>query len=199
MYDGPFGLPFVFQDSTGSLTNTTLVDIYGRLTIRVDESLSRPGRSVTMIRVVDARDENNAPLVPNAVLDFDKTGSNGLGVVGFPPKQNMPMESYLKKMSGSNSGGLLCRRFLASDGQEYKWTLISGGPGSRVQWTCATSQTNYLVASYEECDGAMTSGRAGAEDSRLFTVVDTWVYLVVELLTSLTIARQISTRELNCS
>ncbi|KAG8979314.1 hypothetical protein FRB90_008099 [Tulasnella sp. 427] len=208
MYDGPLGLPFIFKDETGSLTNTTLIDLDKRLTIRLDLSLSTPRRTVTMIRLVEATDEH-IPLVPNAVLDFDKTGKNGLGVVGFPPRQNMPMESYLKKMHGNASPGLLCRRFLASDGQEYKWTLVSGGPETRTQWTCSTAATNYLVATYEECDGAMTSGRAGAEDERLFTVVDSWVYIIVgtshiviirnKLLTSLTIARQIAMMELNCS
>ncbi|KAG8898689.1 hypothetical protein FRB99_007229 [Tulasnella sp. 403] len=188
MYNGPLGLPFVLEDSTGSLTKTTLTDIYGRLTICFDESLRRPGRSVVMIRVANAQ-ASAAPIVPNAVLDFDS--SIGLGSVMFPPKPNMPMDSYVRKMSAQNG------RFLASDGQEYKWTLMSR-PGTRAQWTCSTSNTNYFVASYEQVDNTITN-RAGSGDSRLFSVGDTWVHLVVELLTSLAIVRHISERDLKYS
>jgi len=191
MYNGPLGLPFVLEDSTGSLDNTTFTDIYGRLTIRFDQSMSRPGRSVTMIRVESAED-NQTSLVPQAVLDFDTTGQPGLGSVVFPPKTGIPMNVYMRRMVPQD-GGLLCCKFTASDGQEYKWTLNNQSQ-ARSQWTCATRETNYSVASYERVDDRMT-GLPGA-GSRSFSVTDTWVHLAVELLTSLTIIRHICQREL---
>ncbi|KAG9006492.1 hypothetical protein FRB94_014352 [Tulasnella sp. JGI-2019a] len=193
MYNGPLGLPFVLEDKTGSLTNTTLTDIYGRLTIRFDESLVRPGRAVTMVRVVSA-ETDQAPLVPEAVLDFDLSNqSTALGSVMYPPRQSIPMDAYMQKMPPQQTGGLLCRKFTASDGQEYKWTLIHQSQ-SRAQWTCVTSTTNYFVASYDVVDDHMT-GRPGA-GSKSFSVTDTWVHLAVELLTSLAILRHISYKEL---
>jgi len=102
MYTGPLGLPFVLEeDKVGSLTNTTFTDIYGRLTIRFDESLSRPGRSVTMIRVVSA-DTAQAPLVPEAVLDFDTSTKGELGSIMFPPKSSMPLDAYMQKITSQN-------------------------------------------------------------------------------------------------
>lgn len=71
---------------------------------------------------------------------------------------------------------LFTRRFLASDKQEYKWSLTSASP---PQWTCSTSHTNYFVASYEVCDGNSSPGGA---KMRLFSVGDTWVHLVVGTL-----------------
>jgi len=84
--------------------------------------------------------------------------------------------------------------FVASDGQEYKWTLTNRGPG-RSQWTCATSSTNYFVASYDLFDEMMT-GRPGA-GSRSLSVTDSWIHIAVELLASLTVIRYICLKELD--
>lgn len=99
MYDGPLGLPFILEDRSGGALsgNTLLCDIYDRISIRLEETLRSPTRSVTMIRAT-ANHVDVVPLIPHAVLDF--TNTPGLGTVMFPPNQNMPMDNYMKRMNG---------------------------------------------------------------------------------------------------
>ena len=101
-YNGPLGLPFVFEDSTGSLSQTTLSDIYGRVSVNFDLSLSRPDRSVTMIRILS--DALTDVLCPNAILEFGRAGA--LGSITYPPNQPLFMDSYLRKSSAPPNGSV---------------------------------------------------------------------------------------------
>ena len=99
MYEGPSGEPFILEDRTGSLTSTTFTDIYDKLTVTFSESLVRPNRTVTMVRITSSSSGVvEDQLIPQAVVDW------GMGTVMFPPKPNMPLETYMRRMPGPISG-----------------------------------------------------------------------------------------------
>lgn len=102
------GPPFVFEDhSSGTFVDTILHEMYGRMSLQFTQTMARPGRDVTMIRVINEKTTQSA-LVPNAVLDFTQSTNGSIGSVMFPPKSNIPMETYVRRVSGSQAGPGRC-------------------------------------------------------------------------------------------
>lgn len=100
MRGGP--LPYVFEDRTGSSTDSDFDDIYDRLFFRV---LRSSQRTSTMIYAMDrraSRHRDSLPLQrdPIAILEF--LPNESLGNVSFvrpPVNLTTPMSRYLRKTS----------------------------------------------------------------------------------------------------
>lgn len=142
MLQGP--LPYTFEDRTGAHTSSDFDDIYDRLFFHVATAPQRSGSSAIMIysmnrRASRHRDSQPFRHTPSAVLEFLPDGS--LGNVSFMQPAGtltIPMVRYLRKTSlfgryvvpeisyGNTApypapDSSLSRKFLCSDGREYKW------------------------------------------------------------------------------
>lgn len=119
------------------------------------------------------------------MLEFGPDES--LGNVSWVRSRNnnvtIPMNRYLRKLS--LFGGSLLRKFMASDGKEYKWgyRIIEG-----QEWSC-TTMDNLLVAHYDlKLPGVRTFDVSG----NTLTIYQQFFHLTLEFLVSLTIMRHIA-------
>jgi hypothetical protein len=142
MLQGP--LPYIFEDRTGAHTSSDFDDIYDRLFFHVATAPQRSGSSAIMLysmRCRSSRHRDSQPFqhTPSAVLEFLPDGS--LGNVSFMQPGGtltIPMVRYLRKTSlfgryvavklsaatrtlTPQYDRSLSRKFLCSDGREYKW------------------------------------------------------------------------------
>ncbi|KAJ7775627.1 hypothetical protein DFH07DRAFT_87201 [Mycena maculata] len=186
MLQGP--LPYILEDRTGAHTTSDFDDIYDRLFFHVATAPQRSGSSATMIysmnrRASRHRDAQPFHNTPAAVLEFLPDGS--LGNVSFMQPAGtltIPMGTYLRRTS--LFGRSLSRKFMCSDGREYKW-VHRGVEGQ--EWTCTTAD-NYLVAHY---DLKPADVRAYGVSGNTLTIYEAFAPLTLELLASLTIMRHI--------
>jgi len=186
MLQGP--LPYIFEDRTGAHTSSDFDDIYDRLFFHVATAPQRSGSSAIMIysmnrRASRHRDSQPFHHTPSAVLEFLPDGS--LGNVSFMQPGGtltIPMVRYLRKTS--LFGRSLSRKFLCSDGREYKWVNRSV---EGQEWTCTTAD-NYLVAHY---DLKPADVRAYGVSGNNLTIYEAFSHLTLELLASFIIMRHI--------
>ncbi|KAJ8095183.1 hypothetical protein PM082_010405 [Marasmius tenuissimus] len=181
-------LPYIFEDRTGALTLSDFDDMYDRLFFRISRPV--PQKPVTMIfnmerRASRHRDRNMSTFHPNplAVLEFQPDES--LGRISFNNGSkpfSLPMGSYLRKTS--ILGVSRSRKFVGSDGIEYRWNHRTV-PGQ--EWTCTTTD-NYLVAHFNL---KPPNERAYDVSGNTFTIHEPFIHLATELLSTLTIMRHI--------
>ncbi|KAJ7663474.1 hypothetical protein B0H17DRAFT_1016197 [Mycena rosella] len=189
MLQGP--LPYILEDRTGAHTASDFDDIYDRLFFHVATAphTQRAGSSAVMIynmprRASRHRDAQPLRHAPAAVLEFRADGA--LGSVAFAQPAGtltIPMARYLCKTS--LFGRSLSRKFMCSDGREYKW-VHRGGAGPQ-EWTCTTAD-DYLVAHY---DLKPADVRAYGVSGHTLTIYEAFAPLTLELLASFIIMRHI--------
>ncbi|KAK7001673.1 histone-fold-containing protein [Favolaschia claudopus] len=147
MLQGP--LPYVFEDRTGAHTSSDFDDIYDRLFFHVATAPQRSGSSAVMIYSMNrrsSRHRDSQPIqhTPSAILEFLPDGTLGnMSFMHAAGTVTIPMVRYLRKTS--LFGRSLSRKFLCSDGREYKWVNRSV---EGQEWTC-TNADNFLVAHYD--------------------------------------------------
>lgn len=145
-------MPFFLEDRTGDLKGSEFVDIYNRLRFSIRCTLRSPEHTAYMVYDLSTTSSSSRGglLVPIACLDFGV--NHGLGTVKIGEKEHVQMSQYLAKISrryfifflsyrwGLNSFySSKARRFIASDGQEYRWTHQAG---SDSEWqVCVTSES----------------------------------------------------------
>ncbi|KAJ6599517.1 hypothetical protein B0H10DRAFT_721423 [Mycena sp. CBHHK59/15] len=186
MLQGP--LPYVLEDRTGANTASDFDDIYDRLFFHVARPRTGSGVMIYSMARRASRHRDSQPFAgthnsPAAALEFAPDG--GLGNVSFlqaPGPLTLPMARYLRKTS--LFGRSLSRKFMCSDGREYKWVHRSV---EGQEWTC-TSADNYLVAHY---DLKPADVRAYGVSGNTLTIYEAFAHLSLEMLASLTIMRHI--------
>jgi len=169
-----YGMPFFLEDRTGDLGGSEYVDLYNRLRLTVRCTLRDSHRTAYMVH------DASTPATPIAFLDFGHGGALGSIKVGSGPGEGVGMQEFLVK-AGSKT-----RKFVASDGQEYRWTHQAGGD---VEWTCVNTK-GYHVASYslKPADEPQYTGSSGC----MLTVEESYPHIVGELLATLIIMRHIA-------
>ncbi|KZT04123.1 uncharacterized protein LAESUDRAFT_728320 [Laetiporus sulphureus 93-53] len=175
-----FGMPYFLEDLTGELTGSEFNDLYNRTRLAFRCTLHDASHTAYM--VYDLSASGNGYNAPVACLDFG--ANNALGTVKIGDKDNVSMSVYLSKVG--SFGSAKTRKFIASDGQEYRWTHK---PGDDAEWTC-TNTNGYHVASYS----LKPAGEPQYPSSSgcMLTVEEQYPHLVAELLASLLIMRHIA-------
>ncbi|KDR71080.1 hypothetical protein GALMADRAFT_75418 [Galerina marginata CBS 339.88] len=179
-------LPLTLEDRTGQITNSDFDDMYDRRFFHV---VRAPGQTTTKIYEMNhraSRYRSTLPLVRDAVVHLDFQPDETLGTVSFfkaPFQCTMPMARYLKKTAFF--GTSLSRKFMGSDGREYKW-------GFRVfagqEWSCTTVD-NGLVAHY---DLKPPHVRTYDVSGNNLVIYEPFAHLVSEILTSFLVMRHIA-------
>ncbi|KAI0769422.1 hypothetical protein BD413DRAFT_477951 [Trametes elegans] len=179
-----FGLPFFLEDTTGRLSGSEFVDLHNRMHLSLKQTLRDAHHAAYVIYDLSSRASRGGLLVPLATLDFGS--NNALGTVKIGDGDHVSMNQYLVKSGGYVSKS---RKFRASDGQDYRWTLQADG-----DWQCTNAKNGYHIATYSmkpagEPQYASSSGC-------MLTVEEAYPHLVGELLASLTIVRHIEQHNL---
>ncbi|KAJ4468308.1 hypothetical protein J3R30DRAFT_3410387 [Lentinula aciculospora] len=188
MYNGP--LPYIFEDRTGQLYASDFDDMYDRLFYRVTRDPQRPSMMVYDMGRRASRHRDSLPFSrrPIAILEFKPDQS--LGSICYASNGNVavPMNRYLRRTS--MFGGSLSRKFMGSDGREYRWShrSIQG-----QEWTCTTGTENFVVAHFD-----LKPADVPAYDvsGNTLTIFEQFIHLSVEMLASLTIMRHIAQHNL---
>ncbi|KAF9457396.1 hypothetical protein BDZ94DRAFT_1273304 [Collybia nuda] len=186
----PVTVPYVLEDRTGLNTGSDFDDLYDRIFFRVARL---PQKTTTMIYSMNMRGSRHRDKLPFnqepvAILDF--TPNESLGTISYvqhPLNFSLPMSRYLRKTS--IFGGSLLRKFVGSDGREYKWgyRVIEG-----QEWSCTTTD-NYLVAHY---DLKPPDVRAFDVTGNNLTIYEHFFHLTLEIIASFTIMRHIAQHNL---
>ncbi|EMD33839.1 hypothetical protein CERSUDRAFT_117905 [Gelatoporia subvermispora B] len=178
-----FGMPLFLEDKSGSLTGSEYTDLYNRARLVLRCTLRTPARAAYMVYDLAERADPRSGLpVPAACLDFGP--ADALGSVKIRDGEHVPMGQYLTKLSplGSSKN----RKFVASDGQEYRWAHQAGQDD---EWVCRNA-SNYHIASYtlKAAGEPKYTGSSGCA----LTIEEDYAHLAPELLASLTIMRHIA-------
>jgi hypothetical protein len=210
----PPPLPYTLEDRTGHALSSDFDDIYDRLFLKLSYqstitpiadnhhhlhfySHQQQQRQDTVLihnmtwRSSPHRDTLSVPPGdpdPAVVMQFGP--GKTLGSITFQTKSrrvSFTMAGYLKK--ASMFSGSLQRKFVASDGREYKWgyQTVQG-----QEWSC-TSEENYLVAHYDLKPHDM---RAYGTSGNVFTIYEPFQSIATELLGTLTVMRYIAQNNL---
>ncbi|KAF9478434.1 hypothetical protein BDN70DRAFT_44592 [Pholiota conissans] len=184
MRHGP--LPLTFEDRTGQTTNTDFDEMYDRLFFHVARL---PGRTTTKIYQMNtraSRHRSTLPIPNEALIHLDFAQDESLGTVSFfksPLSGSIPMSRYLKKTTFFGSS--LLRKFMGSDGREYKWGYrICAGQ----EWSC-TTMDNMLVAHY---DLKPPNVRTFDVTGNNLIIYELYTHMVPELIASFLIMRHIA-------
>ncbi|EUC63020.1 hypothetical protein RSOL_469030 [Rhizoctonia solani AG-3 Rhs1AP] len=164
---------FYLIDETGSLTTTQFRDVEDRLTVRLDCTMNRPERAVVMLTVsggtqshlvsAPGRPDFHGTIAPDAVLDY---GAKGIALGSIQYGHNaMHMDKYLRR-SSMTSGS---RKFVGSDGMEYKWQSTGDG----CDWSL-TNAAGYHVADYTRSDVLIPGRRTSC-----LNICGSWIHLSV--------------------
>ncbi|KAI9571190.1 hypothetical protein HD554DRAFT_2017535 [Boletus coccyginus] len=174
-----YGMPYLLEDKTGKLSGSDFVDMNDRLRLCVRCTAQAPTHTAYMIHNATHGHDSSNPLI---ALAFG--ANNSLGTITIRSGAPVPMDQYLAKLSPLGSSRT--RKFIGSDGQEYRWSWrsIKGH-----EWTC-TNKSQYLVAFYSlkvagEPDYLGSSGC-------MLTIDEAYPHLAAEVLASLTIMRHIA-------
>ncbi|KII92942.1 hypothetical protein PLICRDRAFT_491592 [Plicaturopsis crispa FD-325 SS-3] len=172
-----YGMPYYLEDKTGSLSGTEYADPYGRMRYSVRCTMKDSMRTAYMIYNLGSGSHK-----PLASLEFNSDHS--LGMVSFTSGVHIPMKQYLTKLS--TLGSSKARKFIATDGQEYRWTYRVA---PNQEWTC-TNANGYLIAYYSlPIPGEPPHvGSSGC----MLTLEEAYPHLTVDMLVSLTIMRHIT-------
>ncbi|EPQ56858.1 hypothetical protein GLOTRDRAFT_38358 [Gloeophyllum trabeum ATCC 11539] len=179
-----YGLPYFLEDKTGSLAGSDFVDIHDRMRLSVRCTARDAHRCAFMI--YNMNPSVGGLLKPCAVLDFGP--NNTLGTVAIGSGCHIPMTRYLTKVSPLGSSRT--RKFIASDGQEYRWNWRAR---DNCEWVCQNGK-NYMVACYnlKLPEEPPYSGSSGC----MLTIEEAYCHLAVEFLASLMIMRYIAAYDL---
>ncbi|KAG9316798.1 hypothetical protein JVU11DRAFT_2863 [Chiua virens] len=174
-----YGMPYLLEDKTGQPTESEFVDMHDRLRLRLHCSAQTPTHTAYMIHNVTHGHNPSDPLI---ALAFGP--NNSLGTITVRSGAPKAMGDYLVKLSPLGSS--LTRKFLGSDGQEYRWSWRST---KGHEWTCI-NRSQYFVASYslKVAGEPEYPGSSGC----MLTIDEAYPHLVAELLASLTIMRHIA-------
>ncbi|KAH7923155.1 hypothetical protein BV22DRAFT_1048391 [Leucogyrophana mollusca] len=181
-----YGMPYFLEDKTGKLTESDFVDINDRLCLRLRCTAREPTHTAYMIYNVTCASDLLKPLV---ALDFGPDDT--LGTIAFGSGSQMAMKQYLTKLSPlGRLPSSKTRKFIGSDGQEYRWSWRST---KGQEWTC-TNSSQYLVAFYtlKLSSEPEYNGSSGC----MLTIDEAYPHLVAEMLASLTIMRHIAAHNL---
>ncbi|KAI0633500.1 hypothetical protein C8Q77DRAFT_1157705 [Trametes polyzona] len=180
-----FGMPYFLEDTTGRITGSEFVDLHNRMHLSLKQTLLDAHHAAYVIYDLSSRQSGASRgglLVPLATLDF--AANNALGTIKIGDGEHIQMGQYLTKSGGSKS-----RKFRASDGQDYRWTLQSNG-----EWQCTNARSGYHIATYsmKPPGEPQYPGSSGC----MLTVEEAYPHLAGELLASLVIMRHIERHNL---
>ena len=133
------------SDLTGKLSGSDFVDLHNRMHLSLKQTLRDAHHTAYVIYDLSSRSGGRGGLlVPLATLDFGP--QNALGSIKIADGEHIPMGHYLMKSAGYVSARYLnclhgnslyslvsgcsvskSRKFKATDGQEYRWTLQPDG------------------------------------------------------------------------
>ncbi|KAI6040218.1 hypothetical protein EDC04DRAFT_1522990 [Pisolithus marmoratus] len=175
-----YGMPYILEDKTGELTGSDFIDINDRLRLRLRCTAQAATHTAYMIHNVTHGHERE---VSRALVALAFGPDHSLGTITFESRSPVAMGEYLRRVSPLASSK--SRKFLASDGEVYRWSWRST---KGHEWTC-THQNQQLVASYSlkvvgEPDYISSSGC-------VLTIDEAYPHLAVEILATLTIMRHI--------
>ncbi|TFK44036.1 hypothetical protein BDQ12DRAFT_640450 [Crucibulum laeve] len=176
-----FGMPYFLEDKTGKLTGSEFDDMHDRMHF-VYRCTARDSTRTAYMIYNTTRGTEASFTKPIAALDFGP--GNSLGSICFDPQVNIPMKKYLTKTS--TLGSSKDRKFVASDGQEYRWRWRYK---EDQEWTC-TNGRDYLIAYYN----LKPAGEPEYENSAgcMLTVEEPYGNLAGDMLASLMIMRHIA-------
>ncbi|KAF9442908.1 hypothetical protein P691DRAFT_738486 [Macrolepiota fuliginosa MF-IS2] len=185
-------LPYALEDRTGSNTHSDFDDMYDRMFFHIAR---RPGHAATYIYEMPiraSRHRSSLPLnrEPSAVLEFlpdESLGNVTFVGKGSLPATTIPMSRYLRKTS--LFGTSLARKFVGSDGREYKWSYQAVGD---QQWSCTTND-NYFVAHY---DLKPSDVRTYDVSGNTLTIYEPFAHLALEIMVSFIIMRHLAEHHL---
>jgi hypothetical protein len=127
-----YGMSYFLEDKSGKLTGSEFVDLNDRMRLVYRCSARDASHTAYMIYDTTTLAGASRPLI---ALDFGP--NNQLGTISFGPNSSMEMKKYLTKLSPLGRCAsvikLKCmnnewytsskiRKFVASDGQEYRWS-----------------------------------------------------------------------------
>jgi len=184
---------YFFEDRTGVLASSDFDEVYDRAFLRVSSTPQRTRNAGLMVydmgqrsTSLGDRDRRHFYREPVIVLDFGPRGA--LGTIRFTKGSvSIPMHQYLRKVSLFS--GSLFRKFMASDGKEYRWGhhMVADH-----EWTCLNAD-NFLVAHYNL---KPVDRPAFGTSGNVLTIYEPFAHLSAELLASLTIMRHIAQNNL---
>ncbi|EGO00477.1 hypothetical protein SERLA73DRAFT_136371 [Serpula lacrymans var. lacrymans S7.3] len=174
-----YGMPYLLEDKTGELSGSDFNDLNDRMCLRLRCTARESTHTAYMI--FDITHHSDGLQKPLAALDFGPNES--LGTISYSSGSQIPMKDYLMKLS--TFGSSKARKFVGSDGQEYRWNWRIT---KDQEWTC-TNSSGYTVADYSlklpgEPEYVSSSGC-------MFTIDEAFPHLAAEFLASLTIMRHI--------
>ncbi|KAI0829776.1 hypothetical protein BC628DRAFT_1067443 [Trametes gibbosa] len=180
-----FGLPYFLEDTTGRITGSEFVDLHNRMQLRLKQTLNDAHHAAYVIYDLSSRPSGpgrGGLLVPLATLDFP---TNALGTIKIGEGEHVQMSQYLARSTGNTRS----RKFRASDGQDYRWTLQANG-----EWQCTNARSGYHIATYSMKPAG--EPQYAASSGCMLTVEEAYPHLVGELLASLIIMRYIEQHNL---
>ncbi|GLB33142.1 hypothetical protein LshimejAT787_0100270 [Lyophyllum shimeji] len=180
--------PYILEDRTGSLTATDFDDLYDRIFFHIARVPERPTTMIYSMNIRGSRHRDSLPFNQQPIVVLDFSPDEKLGTISYMQKPyniSLPMHRYLRKTT--LFGSSLFRKFVASDGREYKW-------GHRIfegqEWSC-TTMDNHLVAHFDLNPPNVRPYDPNVSGHYL-TVYEHFFPLTLELLASLTIMRHIA-------
>ncbi|KAI0751844.1 hypothetical protein C8Q80DRAFT_1099033 [Daedaleopsis nitida] len=184
-------LPYYLEDRTGQYTGSDFDELYDRLFLRVarpppSQAAHFPDTTLMVYntgrRSSSQRHSRPPQRDPAVILEFGPNG--GLGTVSFVKAgMSMPMGQYLKKTS--MFAGSLSRKFVASNGEEYRWLHRAV---KDHEWSCVDSR-DYVVAHYNLKPPEKPAYTASGN---ILTIYEPFGHLAVEILATLTIMRYLA-------
>ncbi|KAF8179575.1 hypothetical protein K438DRAFT_1725829 [Mycena galopus ATCC 62051] len=179
-----YGIPYIFEDTTGRLTGSEFIDIHDRLRFTVRCTAHDTAHTAYMVYNTSPTVFQSAIPKPVAALNFGP--NNALGTISFASVP-MPMRKYLVKQALRSSK---VRRFVGSDGQIYEWARQTQ---PNQEWTC-TNANNYVIASYS----LKAQGEPEYSNSSgcILEVAEQFGNLAAEMIASLWIMRYIAAYDL---
>ncbi|EKM54772.1 uncharacterized protein PHACADRAFT_185644 [Phanerochaete carnosa HHB-10118-sp] len=176
------GLDIFFEDTTGDIAHSDFVDYYNRMSFQV-RLQQRQSDRVTYAVCDTMTTAGRLAFGPTlSTLVFG--ANNALGTVQYHHKQEVSMEQYLSRVSGS-----LCRKFKGSDGRVYTWTFVS--TSECEEWACTANGAE--VAAYDTENQAtrnpQDSNRRGS--GKQLWISENFQQLAGELIITLIIMRHI--------
>ncbi|KAG2154353.1 uncharacterized protein EDB93DRAFT_154911 [Suillus bovinus] len=169
-----YGMPYLLEDKTGRLTGSHFVDINDRL--RLTLRCTARESTHTTYKIYNAATGTD----PVVILNFGS--NNSLGTITFGSGPQVSMNSFLEHSANESARS---RKFIGSDGQQYRWGWRTT---QSEEWTC-TNTSNQQVASYS----LKVPGEPEYDHSSgcVLTIEEAYPHLAAEMLASLTIMRHI--------
>ncbi|KAI0266951.1 hypothetical protein BC834DRAFT_842685 [Gloeopeniophorella convolvens] len=181
------GLPFMLEDKTGSLSNSDYKDLYDRMYLGV-RCTRRESNGASQYAVFNYLPSEWSD--PAVSLEYGVGGTPG--AVTFMRAGRTPttlaMGDYLMAVDDNNPRH---RKFVASDGQEYRWSWRTN-TAENLEWSCV-NVSGVAVAWYAlKIPGENYANSSGC----MFGVEEPYPHLAVEFLVTFLIMRHIATHNM---